>query len=100
MDTPYGVSMRVRVKAERREEFIALIRQLAHDVRANEPGTLVFECMQNEADPLEFVFAERFRDREAWKAHQNAPYHLEMAPKGWACLDGDPIIEPMLPITP
>lgn len=97
---PYGVYMRVRVKPERRDEFIELIRQLVRDIKANEPGTLVYELMQNESDPLEFVFAERFRDREAWKTHQNAPYHLEMAPKGWACLDGEPVIEPMIPIVP
>ena len=98
-DPGRGLYMRVRVKPEKREEFIGLIKGLARDVRANERQTLVFEFMQA-ADPNEFVFFERFASEEALKAHQEAPYHQSMSAAGWACLDGEPHIEPLTPITP
>ena len=94
-----GLYLRVRVKPEKREEFIGLIQQLVRDVRAHEKGTLDFQFMQA-ADPNEFVFLERFESEAAMQAHQNAPYHLAMSASGWACLDGQPHIEQLTPIAP
>ena len=39
-----------------------------------------------------------FVDEAAYKRYANAPFHLEMAPPGWACLDGDPHIEFLGPV--
>jgi quinol monooxygenase YgiN len=94
-----GVYMRVRVKPQKREEFIGLIKGLVRDSKANESGTQVLEFMQA-ADPNEFVFFERFASEAAMKAHQEAPYHVAMSAAGWACLDGDPHIEQLTPVAP
>jgi quinol monooxygenase YgiN len=88
--------MRVRTKPDKREEFLRLIGELRANVHRNEPGTLLFEVLQA-ADPNEFVLMECFTDVSAQKQHQDAPYHVAMAPAGWACLDGDPVIEYMKP---
>jgi quinol monooxygenase YgiN len=88
--------MRVRTKPEKRDEFVRLVTQLRADVLANEADTLVYEILQG-ADANEFVFFECFTDEAAQQRHQNAPYHVAMSAAGWACLDGQPVIEFMKP---
>ena len=88
--------MRVRTKPEKREEFLRLIGDLRANVHRHEPGTLLFEVLQGN-DANEFVIYECFTDTAAQKAHQDAPYHVAMAPAGWACLDGEPMIEYLRP---
>jgi quinol monooxygenase YgiN len=92
----FAAYMRVRTKPGKREEFIRLVTELRGNVLQHEPDTLVFEILQG-ADPNEFVFFEGFTDEAAQKAHQDQPYHVAMAPLGWACIDGEAIIEFMKP---
>ena len=92
----YAAYMRVRTKPEKREEFIRLVTELRGNVLRHEPDTLVFEILQG-ADSNEFVFFEGFTDEAAQKIHQNQPYHVAMAPAGWACIEGQAIIEFMKP---
>ena len=92
----YCCYMRVRIKPEKLAEFIGLVRELRQQVLANEPDTLVFEILQG-PQPEELVFFECFTDQAAQQRHQNQPYHLAMSQAGWACLDGDPVIEFMEP---
>jgi quinol monooxygenase YgiN len=92
----YAAYLRVRTKPEKRDEFVALITELRRNVLQHEPGTYVYEFLQG-ADPNEFVFFECYKDKAAQEIHQNQPYHVAMAPAGWACLDGDPIIEFLQP---
>ncbi len=90
----YAMYIRVRVKPEKRAEFLGLIKDLAANVRAHEPDTLVFELLQAE-DPNEFVFFECFKDEAACERHQQMDYHLAMSDAGYACLSEDPHIEPL-----
>lgn len=94
--TGYACYMRVRTKPEKRDEFVRLTTKLRADVLANESDTLVYEILQG-ADANEFVFFECFTDEAAQQRHQNAPYHVAMSAAGWACLDGQPVIEFMKP---
>jgi quinol monooxygenase YgiN len=88
--------MRVRTKPDKREEFLRLIGELRSNVHRHEAGTLLFEVLQGN-DANEFVIYECFTDVAAQQLHQNAPYHVAMAPAGWACLDGQPVIEYLRP---
>ncbi len=92
----YAAYMRVRTKPDKREEFLRLVGELRRNVKQNEATTLIFEVLQG-ADHNEFVFFEGFVDQAAQKAHQDAPYHVAMSAAGWACLDGQPVIEFMKP---
>ena len=89
--------MRVRVKPEKRGDFLELIRGLVGNIRAHEPDTLVYEVLQG-ADENEFVFFECFTDEAAQQRHQQMPYHVAMSPAGYACLAEDPHIEFMKPV--
>ena len=98
MDKKVGLAayMRVRTKPEKREEFLRLIGELRANVHRHEPETLLFEVLQGK-DDNEFVIYECFTGTAAQKQHQDAPYHVAMAPAGWACLDGEPVIEYLRP---
>jgi quinol monooxygenase YgiN len=93
----YACYIRLRTKPGKREEFVRLIGELRDNVRRHEPDTLVFELLQGGADPNELVFFEGFVDEAAQQRHQAAPYHVAMSEAGWACLDGQPVIEFMKP---
>ncbi len=92
----YAAYLRLRTKPEKREEFLRLIGELRNNVRRHEPTTLFFEILQGK-HANEFVFFEGFVDEAAQQAHQNAAYHVAMSAAGWACLDGEPVIEFMKP---
>lgn len=92
----YGCYIRARTKPAKRDEFVRLILELRERALAHEPDTLVFEFFQG-ADPNEFVFFEGYVDEAAQQVHQNAPYHVAMSEAGWACLDGQPVIEFLKP---
>jgi quinol monooxygenase YgiN len=96
-ETGYVGYLRVRVKIEKRDEFIDLIRTLRADVRRELDGVTFYEFLAT-ADPLEFVLLQGFADEGAYQRYANAPFHVAMAPAGWACLDGDPHIEFMGPV--
>jgi len=96
--TMITVIMRVRIKADRVDEFTALVTQLARDVYANEPDCLAFEVRQSQVDPTMFVFFECFRHEDAHTAHPDMPYHKAMSEAGWECVDGDPDIEFLTPL--
>jgi quinol monooxygenase YgiN len=92
----YACSMRVRTKPGKRDEFARLVLELQANVRRHEPDTLVYEVLQGD-DPDEFVFFECFTDAAAQQRHQQMPYHVAMSAAGWACLDGQPVIEFLRP---
>lgn len=87
-----GVIMHVRTKPDKTARFVELVTQLQHDVRANEPDTLLFQVMRSEEERDAFAFAEIFRDAHAKAEHANRPYHLAMSDEGYACLEGEPDI--------
>ena len=92
----YAVYMRVRTTPAKRAEFLRLVTELRANVRKHEATTLFYEILQG-SHPNEFVFLEGFVDEASQQAHQNAPYHVAMSAAGWACLDGEPVIEFMKP---
>jgi quinol monooxygenase YgiN len=92
----YACYMGVRTKPEKRDEFVRLVLELQANVRRQEPDTLVYEFLQG-GDANEFVFFECFADEAAQQRHQQMPYHVAMSAAGWACLDGQPVIEFLRP---
>ncbi|MFM7066038.1 MAG: putative quinol monooxygenase [Gammaproteobacteria bacterium] len=94
----YACYMRVRVLPEKREEFVGLVLQLRADVARELRSVLFYEFLAT-ANPLEFVFMLGFVDEAAYQEYADAPFHVAMAPLGWACLDGEPHIEFLRPAT-
>jgi quinol monooxygenase YgiN len=64
--TGYACYMRVKVLAEKRDEFVGLVQQLRVDV-ARELSSVVFYEFLATANPLEFVFMLGFADETAYQ---------------------------------
>jgi quinol monooxygenase YgiN len=93
-----GIVMHVRVKPGRGDEFARLVAKLQADVRANEPGTPIFEVWRADDDAALFTFLELFADEAAFAAHPDMPYHKAMSAAGWDCVDGEPEIRRYTPL--
>ncbi len=93
-----GIVMQVRTKPGRGDEFAALVAKLQADVRANEPGALIFQVLRADDDENVFTFIELFADEAAYTAHPDMPYHQAMSAAGWDCVDGQPDIRRYTPI--
>lgn len=94
-----GLTMHVRTKPDMSNVFAQLTAKLQRDVRANEPGVLIFQVMRAQDDPALFVFIEVFADAAAQAAHPEMPYHKAMSASGWACVDGEPEVRTFDPLT-
>lgn len=80
----------VKVNEEKLEEAKAFFKKLAAEVKANEPGTLVYVFHQRRDDPLTFVVYEKYESDEAFALHSQ-----NLAAKGadfMALLSGPPEI--------
>jgi quinol monooxygenase YgiN len=59
----------LKVKEDKLEEAKAFFKKLAAEVKANEPGTLVYVFHQRRDDPLTFVVYEKYESDEAFALH-------------------------------
>jgi len=64
--------MELHIKAERREAFVAMIRDVAK-LSEDEPGCSRFDVVQDEADPNHFFFYDIYRDKASAEAHKDTP---------------------------
>ena len=85
--------IRLKVLADKQQEFEALVGQLAKDVAANEPEPKFYEVRRSKDDPLSYVYLFSFADDAAQQSYQDADYHTKMSPVVMQYLDGDPVFE-------
>ena len=70
-----GLVVSVRVKPERREEFLRVVEEDGRGSREDEPGCLRFDVLQDGGDPDHYFFYEIYRDEDAVAAHRQAPHY-------------------------
>jgi (4S)-4-hydroxy-5-phosphonooxypentane-2,3-dione isomerase len=88
-----AVVVSVRVKPDRRDEFLKAIEEDSRGSREDEPGCLRFDVLQDASDPNHFFFYEVYRDEAALKAHREAPhYQVWVAVRDGGALEGEPQI--------
>ncbi|HEX5502897.1 MAG TPA: putative quinol monooxygenase [Thermomicrobiales bacterium] len=71
----YALIVSLKVKPERREEFLTAAAEDGRGSREDEPGCLRFDVLEDAADPDHFYFYEVYRDEAAFKAHGEAPHY-------------------------
>lgn len=79
----------LRVKPEKRDEFIALQTEMKHLVHAQEPDAWVYELLQSEADENLFYCVATFKDEAAFEHHMHIDFHDRLVPPVLECLDGE-----------
>jgi quinol monooxygenase YgiN len=67
------LTVTLRVLAEKRREFTAVVREL-RKLSLAEEGVLSYEVYESTEAPGTFFFQEIYRDRDALAAHQAEPY--------------------------
>lgn len=89
---------RMKVKAEKEEEFIRLARELTREVRDKEPETTGYEFFKLRDQELGYAVYEQFVSEEAEEAHLNTPHFKRIAPDLIECLDGTYVREYLDPL--
>ncbi len=93
-----AIVARLVAKEGQQEAFEAAMAELTAEVRAAEPGCLLYQVFRKEGSKTEYTVMERYVSREAMEAHGRSPHFLRMAPR-LAPLLGAPLdIEVLEPI--
>lgn len=79
----------LRIKPERRDEFVALQTELKHLVFEHEPDAFVYELLQADADENLFYVVATFRDDAAFEKHMHIDFHDRLVPPVLDCLSSD-----------
>jgi quinol monooxygenase YgiN len=71
----FGLFVRFTCKDQASAEaYDRLVAETAEDIRAHEPGTLVYAIHTVEGEPLQRIFYELYRDKDAFEAHEAQPH--------------------------
>ena len=87
-----GIVAKLTIKDGMQKDFEALMSGLAKQVRANEPGNVLYDLMLKEGSTTEYYVMEQYKDAEAVAAHSASPHFREAGPKLGGFLDGRPEI--------
>ena len=82
----------IQVKEGKEAEFEGVMKDLAEKVRANEPGTTMYQVCKSKQTPT-YVVLENYTDQDAFTHHTTTSYFKEASPKMGACMAGAPKIE-------
>jgi quinol monooxygenase YgiN len=71
----FGLCVRFTCKDQASAEaYDRLVAETVEGIRASEPGTLVYASHLVEGQPLQRIFYELYRDRQAFEAREAAPH--------------------------
>ena len=96
----YAIWVNVKVKPDKRDQFLAAIEDDAICSERDEPGCLRFNVMQDQSDPNQFYFLEIYRDEDAFAAHQKAPHYARWREAAAQVLDGPTSRTAVTPVIP
>lgn len=85
----YVLHVELRARPERREQFLAAIRENATASVRDEPGCSRFDVVQDLADPDHFYLYEVYRDEAAFGEHRSAPHFRRWREAAAECLVPD-----------
>lgn len=76
-----GVIAALKVQDGKEKDFEALFRDLAGEVRANEPGNRLYQVCRSRTDGTSYVVMELYESDEALKAHGQTAHFKAAGPK-------------------
>jgi quinol monooxygenase YgiN len=75
----FGLAVRFTCKDEASAEgFDTLVGETVAQIRQHEPGTIVYAVHSVDGKPLQRIFYELYRDRDAFEAHESQPHTRRM----------------------
>jgi len=88
-----GIVATMKIQEGKNAEFEAFFKELAKQVRANEPGNIAYQLTKSRKDPQEYKVLELYKDQEAVTVHGQTEYFKAAGPKFAAVLAGRPDVE-------
>lgn len=82
----YALWVSVKVKPEKREQFLAAIEDDSICSVRDEPGCVRFDVLQDQADPDRYYFYEVYRDEAGFQAHLQTPHLARWRKAAEECL--------------
>jgi len=73
--------LRAETRAGRDEDFAAVMSDLAHHVRADEPGCESYVVTRAMGSPAHFAIHARFKDWRAFEAHADTAHLSRLMPR-------------------
>jgi quinol monooxygenase YgiN len=90
---PYGRILIFTLLDDRVADFDRFAEQAAEEVRAREPGTLVYVIHLVPNAPMQRIFYEIYRDRDAFDSHERQPYMQRFVADRRSCVLATNVIE-------
>lgn len=89
---PIGIIATLKVQPGKGSEFEGVFRELAGQVRANEPGNKLYQVFKSRKDADTYVVMEVYQDQAAVDAHGKSDHFRAAGPKLGPTLAGRPDI--------
>jgi quinol monooxygenase YgiN len=90
---PYGRIVIFTLLEDRVADFDRLAEQTAEEVRTAEPDTLVYVIHLVPNAPMQRIFYEIYRDRDAFDTHEHQPYMQRFVAERRSCVLATNVIE-------
>jgi len=88
-----GVVATIKVQEGKNAEFEAVFTELMAQVKANEPGCLMYQLVKSRTDGTVYKVLELYKDEAALKHHGGTEYFKAAGPKMGPTLGGRPEVE-------
>lgn len=88
-----GLVATIKVQDGKGAEFEQIFRDLTAKVKANEPGTLVYQLTKSRTEANTYKVLELYRDEEAMKQHGGSDYFKAAGRAMGAVMDGRPHLD-------
>jgi quinol monooxygenase YgiN len=88
-----GIVATIKVAEGKNAEFEEIFTGLAKQVRANEPGCLMYQLTKSRTDPQTYKVLELYKDQDAVTHHSGTEYFKAAGPKMGPCMGGRPDVE-------
>ena len=82
----YAIWVTVKVKPEKREQFLSVIEDDSICSVRDEPGCVRFDVLQDRSDPDTYYFYEVYHDEAAFQAHTQTPHLARWREAAKECL--------------
>ena len=88
-----GLIATFQVKPGQEDIFEDIVRELMAQVKANEPGALVYQLFKSPAQEGVYMIMEQYSSREALEAHGRTEYMARLGTQMTPCLAGRPHLQ-------
>jgi autoinducer 2-degrading protein len=82
----YAIWVTVKVKPEKREQFLEVIEDDSICSVRDEPGCVRFDVLQDQSDPDKYYFYEVYVDEAGFEAHTKTPHLARWRAAAAECL--------------